>query len=362
MSNIATLWHDAAAWLSRDVVGPVLSTLHVGSAAGDPHEIAEAVLIAAIQLCVIALVLRPLESLAPAERWAQRHGTRVDRQYTLLMVLGILPLFSYLVLTPVSHFLGGAPAGAEPIAGLKHWLPWLEQHPVLLFVCYYVVYDGVYYFMHRLQHAVPWWWALHSLHHSQRQVSCWTNDRGSYLDSILQSMVLASVGLAMGVEPSEFALLMLVGELMQNLSHANVRIRFGPVLEKVFVGPLFHRLHHMRADPARPGFHNCNFGQVLPVWDILFSTALYGEPARPTGVCDPIVDADNDRGLAAQQWMTLKRFRGAVTRRSGWKLGDVSFGPDYRPVPSIHHEVGRSADLPPRREATIVLPGPDVRR
>jgi hypothetical protein len=74
------------------------------------------------------------------------------------------------------------------------------------------------------------------------------------------------------------------------------------------------------------------------------------------------VDADNDRGLAAQQWMTLKRFRGAVTRRSGWKLGDVSFGPDYQPLPSIHHDLGRSVDLSLGREVTTVLPGPDMRR
>ena len=155
------------------------------------------------------------------------------------------------------------------------------------------------------------------MHHSQRQVSCWTNDRGSYLDAILQSIVLASVGLAMGVEPSEFALLVLIGELVQSLSHTNVRISFGRVLERIFVDPRFHRLHHMRVDPGRPGLHNCNFGQVLSVWDVLFGTALYGEAPRPTGVGDPVVDADNDCGLIAQQWGVLKRFWGAVRRRSG---------------------------------------------
>ena len=47
---------------------------------------------------------------------------------------------------------------------------------------------------------------------------------------------------------------------------------------------------------------------------------------------DPVVDADNDCGMIGQQVAALRRFRGAFLRRSGWKLGDVSFGEDYEPV------------------------------
>lgn len=43
------------------------------------------------------------------------------------------------------------------------------------------------------------------------------------------------------------------------------------------------------------------------------------------------MDADNERGVIAMQWYTLKRFWGAVSCRAGWRLGDVSFGPGYRP-------------------------------
>jgi sterol desaturase/sphingolipid hydroxylase (fatty acid hydroxylase superfamily) len=217
---------------------------------------------------------------------------------------------------------------------VRHLVPWFERHPWLLFAVYYVIYDFVYYCMHRMQHLVPWWWALHSMHHSQRQMSCWTNDRGSYLDGMLQSVILATVGLAVGVEPAQFALLMFIGELVQNFSHTNVRFGFGPLLEKIFVDPRFHRLHHMQVDPQRPTLHNCNFGQVLSVWDVLFGTALYGEPPRPTGVTDPVVDADNGRGLIAMQWYTLKRFWGAFRRPSGWRFGDVGFGPGYEPYPT----------------------------
>ena len=328
-------WAQAIDWVSVHAVIPVVNSLNIAQAAGNPREIAEAVLIALLQLFLIACVMRPLEGLIPAERWADRRHTTVDRHMTLLMLLGLFPLFSFLVLMPFAHLLGGGPT-TEEISGLKAWFPWFQQHPYILFGVYYVVYDLTYYWMHRAQHVIPWWWAMHSMHHSQRQMSCWSNDRSNYLDGMLQSFVLASVGLVMGVEPSEFAMLGLLSELVQNFSHANVALRFGALGklgERLFVGPRFHRNHHMLRDAERPERHNCNFGQVLPWWDQLFGTALYhDEELRPTGVSDPEVDADNERGLIAMQWYTLKRFWGAVSCRAGWRLGDVSFGPGYRPI------------------------------
>lgn len=333
-SGAVALWSGLVDALAVHAVAPALAFLHIAELSDDPHEIAGALMIAVVQVGLIAFVMRPLESLAPAERWTDRALTRVDRQYTLLMLLTLFPLFSFLVLTPFANYFGGVDGGEAGPPPLVRWMPFLDGHPYLLFAVYYLIYDFVYYWMHRAQHAIPWWWALHSMHHSQRQMSCWSNDRGSYLDGVLQSLILATVGLLIGVEPVEFALLMLIAELVQNFSHANVRFGFGPLFGRLLVDPLFHRLHHMRVDPDRPTLHNCNFGQVLPIWDQLFGTALYGEPIRPTGVGDPVVDADNGRGIVAMQWYTLKRFWGAVRCRAGWIPGDVAFGPDYRPIPT----------------------------
>jgi len=333
MFNLSGHWSHLVEWTSDRVAVPLLSLLQVPATALSPHELAASLLIAAIQIGIIALIFRPLEFWLPAERWADRRLTRVDRQYTLLMVLGILPLSIFLAMTPLRDLFGGDAARGDERTGLLHAIPFLDQHPVLLFLVYYLVFDFVYYWMHRAQHAIPWWWALHSLHHSQRQVSCWTNDRDCFLDGLIEAAILASVGLLLGVEPSEFALLMLAGELIQNFSHANVRIGFGRLLDRLFVCPAFHRLHHMRADPGRPGLHCCNFAQAFPAWDILFGTALYGEPPRATGVTDPVVDADNGRSLIGQQWAALQRFWVALRRRAGWKPGDVSFGAGYEPIP-----------------------------
>lgn len=331
-------WTRSVAWLSDSFVLPFLQLLHLDGLSGDPHEIAGALLVAALQVGIIGLLFRPLETWMPAERWTDRRLTGVDRQYTLWMLLGIFPLFTYLILTPLSHlFAGAGDVGSSADFGVTAWLPVLKVHPVLLFFVYYFAYDLVYFWMHRLQHALPWWWALHSMHHSQRQMSCWTNDRGTLVDGFLQSMVLSVVGLVMGVAPDQFAWLMLVGELGQNFSHTNTRVGFGPVFGRIFVDPTFHRLHHMRADPQQPGLHNCNYGQVLSIWDQLFGSALYGIATRPTGVGDPTVDADNEHGLIGLHWVAMHRFWRVFWRKSGWRLGEVSFGPDYEPIPVGDH-------------------------
>lgn len=334
MSIFAALpqhWESLVHLSSEHVVNPLFTFLHVHE---NPVEFAEAGLITLLQIGIISLIFRPLEDILPAEEWADRKLTKIDRLYTLIMLLGLFPIFSYVVLTPIAHlFTSGAAAGADEAQGysLKTLVPWFDHHRVLLVAVYYVVYDLLYYWMHRAQHLIPWWWALHSMHHSQRQMSCWTNDRGSYIDGVIQSLILATVGLVMGVDIADFAWLTLVSELVQNFSHVNTRIGFGRVLNKVLVDPLFHRVHHARFDKNSPIRHDCNFGQVFSIWDVIFGTAVFNAPIVPTGVSDPIIDADNDRGVVSMQWNTARRFWGAFWCRAGWKLGPVYFGEDFIP-------------------------------
>jgi sterol desaturase/sphingolipid hydroxylase (fatty acid hydroxylase superfamily) len=333
--DLAQWWWLAVDWFSAHAVEPALDFLYLGNLIGEPEDIADALLVALLQILIIACVFRPLETLMPAESWQDRKLTRVDWRSTLLLMLGVSPLFAFLVLSPFAQAFSHAAAWAGlPDEGLLHYFPRIEAHPYLAFGIYYAANDLAYYWMHRAQHAIPWWWALHSMHHSQRQVNCWGNARVSWLDVVIESCLLATVGLLMGVNAGQFAVLVLLAELVQNLAHTNTRLGFGKILDHLIITPRFHRLHHMLVDPARPGLHDCNYGQVLSIWDNLFGTALYDEPPRPNGVGDPGVDADNGRGVIKMQWYTLRRFWGAFTSRTGWRPGEVMFGKDYRPVPA----------------------------
>lgn len=99
---------------------------------------------------------------------------------------------------------------------------------------------------------------------------------------------------------------------------------------------------------------------MLSIWDVLFGTSLYGEPLRPTGVGDPVVDADNNYGLIGLHWASLKRFWGTVRRLDGWKPGEVAFSPDdYRPIPVGELDLHALAHhLPGHVHAQVTVPAP----
>lgn len=307
MLELTQSWNALVTTVTQGFVAPLAGAAHLDGVVGDPREVAAYFLLCALQLALVAGVMRPLESLQPVEAWPDRRLTRIDRLYTLLKMLAVVPGFAYLLFPMLSRWLGWSDEGAAPLQ-LERLFPGLRDHPAWLFLIYFAIYDLVYYLIHRLQHALPWWWGLHSLHHSQRQLSCWSNDRDHYLDDLLEVAILGALGAVLGVAPVEYAGLVLGGQLIEKFSHANVRFGFGPYLDKLLVDPKFHRLHHMRADPSRPGLHNCNFALAFPVWDILFGTALYKEPPHPCGVDDPAIDADNERGLIGQQVAGFRRF------------------------------------------------------
>ena len=327
MQALAALWERIQDAFASGVLAPFFASIGIAKYMGDPAEIAQFLMVNAIQIAIIGLLFRPLETILPQERWESRKLTRIDLFYTLLKEFGLVPLFTFVLLLPASNWLGeklGLSGGDTTL--IEDWLPWFSDKPVLLFALYFAIFDLTQYVIHRLQHALPWWWALHSLHHSQRQVNCWTDDRNHMLDDVLEAVVLGSVGLFVGVPAGQYAVLILMGRLIENFSHANVRIRFGPVIDKLLVDPLFHRLHHMRADPRDAVNYNCNFALVLPIWDIVFRTALYGEEPRPCGVDDPDIDADNERSWAGQQIAGFQRFFKAL--RSSWLREPQAASPD----------------------------------
>jgi sterol desaturase/sphingolipid hydroxylase (fatty acid hydroxylase superfamily) len=307
MNSFMNLWNVLAGWLAASVIAPSLVSLNLTTLTDSPAEIADFFMLTVLQVSIIAFVLRPLEYLFPVEK-QPRSAISIDRSYTLLKLLGLTPLFTFLILVPVSNWLGGAGGSDEGFLQIDKFVPWFKQHQVLLFLTYFLIYDFTLYLVHRLQHAVPWWWMLHSLHHSQRHLNCWTNDRDSFVDDFLEAVIFRIVAMLIGASPTEYAGVILIGQLLESLSHTNVRISFGNIFDKVFVDPRYHRLHHMLDDPEYPGRQNCNFSFIFPLWDILFGTARYHEPLHPCGVSDPLIDADNSLGLWAQQWAVVKRF------------------------------------------------------
>ncbi len=313
MQYLSNLWADAHGAILEYLVQPLMFRIGLTTYYEDVGAAVELVMLGATQILVILCVFRPIERGWSGERWSDPRPVRVDVTYTLLNQLGLLPLLVFVVMLPlVDELLDMTRLHGFVLPTVEQLVPWLGRNPLALFLVYFAAYDFAGYWMHRLQHALPWWWALHSLHHSQRQVGVWTDNRNHVFDDILREIWLAVVAILIGVEPGQYVGLILATRLIESFSHANVRFGFGRVFDKIVVDPWFHRTHHALASPAEPHIHDRNFSAVLPIWDILFRTAVYDYKPRPTGVDDPGVDADNALGWWGQQVAVGKRLGAAI--------------------------------------------------
>ncbi|MGE0355285.1 MAG: sterol desaturase family protein [Burkholderiales bacterium] len=309
--RLASLWTWLHAALFEAVVQPLVFHLGMVTWLEASFDATEIFLVGALEVLVLWAALGALERWRPVEVWADRGAVRADVVYTLLVRLGVLPLAIFFLLLPVVDGLDGwlRMHGFIP-RGLEDLFPVLFAHPLASFLAYLVVIDFAMYWLHRAQHSFGFWWALHALHHSQRKMTFWTDDRNHVLDMVLTDAVLAVLALAVGVAPGQFVAIVAVTRAAESLAHANVRLSFGRVGEWLLVSPRFHRLHHaigLGHEGARQG---CNFAVLFPVWDHLFGTVSATRDFPATGIRDQLHGRDYGEGLWRQQWLGLKRMAG----------------------------------------------------
>jgi sterol desaturase/sphingolipid hydroxylase (fatty acid hydroxylase superfamily) len=273
-------------WLFDTLAQPILLALGLGSYVEAAFDGIEFFLFGIIQLSVAFLLLRPLEALRPIEVWPDRQAVRVDVLYTFLDRTGVIPLGVFALLAPFFleldswlRFNGIIPPQLEDA------FPRLESQPLLGFFLYLIVLDFSEYWRHRLSHILRWWWALHAIHHSQRQMTLWTDSRNHLLDDVIAGFWFALIALLIGMPPGHFVGLIIAVKIIENLSHANARLSFGGIGEMLLVSPRYHRWHHaLDLPPGSTYRYGCNFAILFPVWDKLFGTQYCGQAMPPTGV------------------------------------------------------------------------------
>jgi sterol desaturase/sphingolipid hydroxylase (fatty acid hydroxylase superfamily) len=268
-----------------------------------------------LQIGVMLTLFRALERWRPVEPLVDRAGVRVDMLYTFIHRLGVFRVALFFLVDPLWDGL----FGALHVAGLPAWSldglwPGVTDRGWVSFALYLVFFDGINYALHRAQHGWNWWWQLHALHHSQRQMTLWSDNRNHLLDDLLRDSAFVLAALLIGIPPGQFVAVVALTQLLESLSHANARIGFGPLLGKLLVSPRYHRSHHAigagheSTGPGSLGGHN--FAVLFPVWDVLFGTARFNGRFEPTGVRDQLEGRDYGRGFWAQQWLGLRRLVG----------------------------------------------------
>lgn len=315
MEYLFHLIEPIQSWLFEALILPAMHALGLMPFADDAHHAAGIFVLGVAEILIVFAVLRPIEALVPVERWRDRREARVDIIYTVLYRSGALPLLFFLILDPLlnSVDIGLRALGYLP-PNLEEIIPGLQAAPLMAFLTYVVIIDFNIYWLHRLQHRFNWWWALHAVHHSQRQMSLWTDDRNHVVDGLIESLWLALLALLIGMPGAQFAAIVFLMKFVESLSHANVRFGFGAIGDRLLVSPRYHRVHHAIGLGHEGKARGCNFATLFPVWDILFRTGNFERIYPATGIRDQLDGVDYGAGFLSQQIKAFSRLRRALTR------------------------------------------------
>lgn len=315
------MFDGAQQWLFEAVVQPVLFWLGLANVLEDAYDATGWLLVGVLQLLIMVLLIAPLQRWRPVEPVTDRQAIRVDILYTLIHRLGLFRLVLFFAVSPLwDSLFGFLKVHGFSTFHLDEIWPGITDIPWVSLLVYLVVFDLLDYWIHRGQHHFEWWWRLHSLHHSQRQMTMWSDNRNHLLDDVVRDTVIVMVAQLIGVPPAQFVLLVALTQLSESLHHANLRVWFGRIGERLWVSPRFHRRHHTigigheaNAAVRNRKAHGNNFGVLLPWWDMLWGTANFELRWDPTGVRDQVQpDAqgrlrDYGQGFWSQQWKGLLR-------------------------------------------------------
>jgi sterol desaturase/sphingolipid hydroxylase (fatty acid hydroxylase superfamily) len=310
---LTRIWVDTSGSIFESLLQPALYSAGLMMWADRAQEWLDYPLLGVVQVVLVYAVCRPLEAMHPVEPVSNHAAIRTDVLYTLLAKLGLLPLIAFVLLSSAERMLNGllADTGFVPPT-LETLFPALREAPLLALLAYVVILDFAEYWRHRFQHMFGWWYALHSVHHAQRQMTFWTDDRNHLLDDAISALWFGAVALLIGVPPAQFVLIVMLRQLAESLSHANVRLSFGSLGERLLVSPRFHRIHHGELSAGEDGR---NYAVLLPIWDWIFGTADFDRRSYPrTG------DPHAPESLATGGWLRqqvdgLKQFGRALRRR-----------------------------------------------
>lgn len=202
-------------------------------------------------LAVLA-ALTLLELRWPVDRTPATRGLNLG-VWALSVALGILfhPLAAAATVFATNALGGG-------LVDLATWPLWAGA---LVFT---LAMDLGEYLFHRAQHALPWLWRLHSLHHSDPNMNASTAQRHYWADPLIKAATIwLAVGLIFKATPAILAIYGALG-VYNYFSHANLAVNFGR-WSWALNSPAYHRIHHS----SLPADYDTNFAALLPIFDVI---------------------------------------------------------------------------------------------
>jgi sterol desaturase/sphingolipid hydroxylase (fatty acid hydroxylase superfamily) len=177
------------------------------------------------------------------------------------------------------------------------------SHVVVYWVMLLLLEDFLYYWLHRFDHEVRLFWAVHVTHHSSENFNFTVGFRSSVFQPLYRFVYFIPLAL-MGFKPLDILFMYSATQIWGIFVHTKLINKMG-WLEYFLVTPSHHRVHHA----SNPKYLDKNMGMFLIIWDKMFGTF---QPELPETEYQPIkygltkpIDKETPLTIVFHEWTQM---------------------------------------------------------
>lgn len=177
--------------------------------------------------------------------------------------------------------------------------PWMYWITLLL------AEDFLFYWLHRLDHEIRLFWAVHVTHHSSEHMNLTVGFRSSVLQPLYRFIYFIPLAW-FGFQPMDIIFMYSATQIWGILIHTEYINKLG-FLEYILVTPSHHRVHHA----SNALYLDKNMGMFLIIWDKMFGTfqeELPREQYQPIryGLTKPL-ESENPVHIVSHEWIAIAK-------------------------------------------------------
>jgi sterol desaturase/sphingolipid hydroxylase (fatty acid hydroxylase superfamily) len=243
----------------------------------------------------LAIMLAGLavERLHPAENVQPRSDIVLNLAYSIVHLWAIFAE-KPIAATAAAIAVGVLGGGVIVLPGAGWSLFWAIP-------LYLLAMDLAEYLFHRAQHAWPFLWAMHSLHHSDTALNITTTARHYWIETAIKLLFVYPF-VSLLLRPSPVVLVVYaIASYWNFVAHMNIRLSFGR-LWPMLNSPQYHRIHHA-ADLV---YAHRNFAALFPVYDVIFGT--YHRPEKDEYPASGLENGESPSGLLEVIAWPIRRY------------------------------------------------------
>lgn len=158
----------------------------------------------------------------------------------------------------------------------------LPEDSFLVWFSCLLLYDFLYYWLHRAGHKTNLFWAAHVVHHQSEEYNLTTALRQTSSGAVFGWVFYLPLAV-LGYPVKVFIIVALIDLIYQFWIHTQQIGKLG-WFDRVFVSPSNHRVHHAVNDI----YLDKNYGGILIIWDRMFGSFMEEREAPVYGTRSPL--------------------------------------------------------------------------